>query len=182
MILVLVGKSGSGKSTLADYFDKEDILKKVITVTTRPKRKDEKSGVDYHFYTEREFIMGMANDIFIETESYNDWHYGALKSSIHKDENQVLILTPSGLKRFKEWTNKNGIVVKSVYLDVDDDTRMARCMAVRDDKEEVKARFKRDTENHRDARFMCDLTIINDNFEYSTEEIAKRIGAAFAIY
>ena len=49
-IFYIMGKSGSGKDTikreLKSFFPK---MKSLVTYTTRPRRKGEREGVDYHF-------------------------------------------------------------------------------------------------------------------------------------
>ena len=47
-LLVLCGKSGSGKTTTAMILQRKLGLKRVVTYTTRQKRKGEKDGIDYH--------------------------------------------------------------------------------------------------------------------------------------
>jgi len=55
-MIVLVGASASGKSTLQKaMIEHSENLKKVVTYTTRPPRKGEKNGVDYHFVSEKKF-------------------------------------------------------------------------------------------------------------------------------
>ncbi|MFC1894924.1 guanylate kinase [Candidatus Dependentiae bacterium] len=80
-LFVLSGPSGVGKTTLTietikrihDDFD----LSKVITYTTRPKRKNEINGKDYYFLSHKEFEEKIKSDFFLETTRYDNHLYGS---------------------------------------------------------------------------------------------------------
>ena len=48
MLLVICGKMCSGKDTIVKRLINKG-FKKVVTYTTRPKRRGETDGVDYHY-------------------------------------------------------------------------------------------------------------------------------------
>ena len=58
-LIVLSGPSGSGKTTLYKKLiaddDFKEVLIKSISVTTRGKRKGERSGIDYIFVSKKMF-------------------------------------------------------------------------------------------------------------------------------
>ena len=49
IIFAICGKSAAGKDTLTNRVSKKLKIPKVISCTTRPKRKNEIDGVDYKF-------------------------------------------------------------------------------------------------------------------------------------
>lgn len=69
MIRCFIGKSGVGKN----YWYNKNIdagLSPIIPYTTRPKRPNEKDGVDYHFVSDKEFEALNSAGNFLETRSY----------------------------------------------------------------------------------------------------------------
>ena len=54
-MLVLIGASASGKTEIAKILIKDYNFKKMVTTTTRRKRKGEINKVDYNFITLNKF-------------------------------------------------------------------------------------------------------------------------------
>ena len=72
-IFYMMGKSSSGKDSIyKELILKEDLnLKSVVIYTTRPRRSNEKEGIQYHFVSaERMQEMQSAGPI-IELRSYD---------------------------------------------------------------------------------------------------------------
>mgnify|MGYP000273842761 FL=1 len=67
--IVIVGKAASGK----DYFRKilaDKGFKSGVSHTTRPPRKGEVDGVDYHFITVEQFKAMIASDQLVEWQEF----------------------------------------------------------------------------------------------------------------
>ena len=66
-LIVFSAASGAGKTTIV-----KEILKEFpqiifsISATTRPRRENERDGIEYFFLTEAEFRKMIENDEFIE--------------------------------------------------------------------------------------------------------------------
>lgn len=88
-IIILVAPSGGGKSTMAKrLLDDFDNLRFSVSATTRPPRKGEKNGVDYHFLSRKEFDRRAAEGAFLEWEEfYNGQRYGTLRSDVENHLN-----------------------------------------------------------------------------------------------
>jgi guanylate kinase len=84
-LLVLSAPSGGGKTTIAKMLlqGRED-LGYSVSATTRPKRPDERDGVDYHFLSRDEFIRRQEQGEFLEWATYGGELYGTLKSEIER--------------------------------------------------------------------------------------------------
>lgn len=141
-MIVLLGASGAGKDTLVKYLVKNYDFKKMVTYTTRPPRPDEKNGIDYYFTNDDEFEKMKSNDAFIETSVYRGWKYGSAKKSyLNAKGNDIVILTPSGLRDIKRFYQEQGIDYKkkitSVYLNVSRRERLKRLLNRGDDIEEA---------------------------------------------
>lgn len=132
MIFCIIGKSASGKDTLyKNILEKKDSrLVPVIPYTTRPKRVDEKDGVNYHFVT-RSFLAQLeASGNVIEKRSYNtvrgEWVYFTARFDVKEELNYILITTPEGVRKIAEFYGSDSVC--TVYMDIDDKTRLMRCI------------------------------------------------------
>lgn len=111
-LIVISGPSGAGKSTLI-----EDALKSVkgfiksVSVTTRPKRKNETEGIKYKFITKKEFEKMESEDSLLECASYCDFNYGTPKSFVEQKLSE-------GLNVILEIEVKGAIQVKEKMRDV----------------------------------------------------------------
>jgi guanylate kinase len=84
-LLVLSAPSGGGKTTIAKkLLQGRDDLGYSVSATTRPMRKGERDGEDYHFLTRAEFERRQRKGDFIESATYAGELYGTLKSEIDR--------------------------------------------------------------------------------------------------
>lgn len=130
MLTIYVGKSGSGKDTFLKKQVKKGI-KPIVSYTTRPMRSGEVDGVDYHFISNEEFNLMIANDKFLEYRVYNTlvngnpdkWYYGSPIIDIEND-NYVIVLDLTGAKDFIKYYGGENINI--VYMCVNDKEREKR--------------------------------------------------------
>ncbi|HGY57134.1 MAG TPA: guanylate kinase [Caldithrix abyssi] len=78
--------SGAGKTTIAKTLQEKYKNELVISVsaTTRPRRPEERDGVDYFFLKQEEFEKAIAQNRFLEYEQVHDWYYGTLKDTVEE--------------------------------------------------------------------------------------------------
>ena len=85
LLFILSAPSGAGKSTLCravqDRFP--DILYS-ISYTTRPPRKGEQNGVDYHFIADDEFEKGIVQGRWAEWAKVHDHYYGTSADRLNR--------------------------------------------------------------------------------------------------
>ena len=82
-MLVLSSPSGGGKTTIAkSLLQARDDLGYSVSATTRPRREDERDGVDYHFLSREEFLRRVEAGEFLEYATYAGNLYGPLRSEI----------------------------------------------------------------------------------------------------
>jgi len=118
--IILCGKAGSGKDYLRDAL----ICKRYrgdISVTTRPMREGEVADKTYFYRTEEEFKSLCERGQVQESDRFNGWSYGTLKSSWERSE--VFIKTPSAIKQLSREERRECLVV---YLDIGERTRRER--------------------------------------------------------
>ncbi|MEE8580873.1 MAG: guanylate kinase [Myxococcota bacterium] len=74
---VVAAPSGTGKTTVCrEVLRRDKNVRFSISHTTRPQRKGERDGVDYHFVTAREFRGGVDAGEFLEHAEYAGRLYG----------------------------------------------------------------------------------------------------------
>ena len=140
-MLVLIGASASGKTDIAKLLIKNYGFTKMVTTTTRRKRKGEVNKVDYHFITENKFLKMKEANKFLETTFYNNTHYGTPKEGATIDK--VLIVDPNGANSIYE---KEIPETLFFLLETDEETRKHRMLERGDNLIEVVDRLNKDDE------------------------------------
>ncbi len=85
LLIVISGPSGVGKDALLNRMKQlKSPLEYIVTVTTRPRRRTEIEGTDYHFVTRPEFESMIANGELLEWANvYGNW-YGVPKVAVRE--------------------------------------------------------------------------------------------------
>ena len=85
LLIVLSGPSGVGEDTVLVRMKASSYpMKYVTTLTTRRRRPNETSGIDYHFVSTQQFQSMMKNKELLEqAEVYGNW-YGIPKDAVKK--------------------------------------------------------------------------------------------------
>jgi guanylate kinase len=85
-VIILSGPSGVGKNTLGDFLlEQFPDLSYSVSATTRPIRKGEEDGRDYHFMNRETFEDKIHKDELLEwQEVYAGTYYGTLKSELER--------------------------------------------------------------------------------------------------
>jgi len=119
LIFVISGPSGSGKTTLAELLLKHRSLKnkllKSVSLTTRPRRQEEKAGEDYFFVSENVFKKLKLSKKILEWTRYLGYYYGTPKSFVDKHlaagKHLVMCLDVKGALRVKKLYPHNTVTV-----------------------------------------------------------------------
>lgn len=93
-LIIVSAPSGAGKTSLINALLQEEArVMSSISHTTRPMRKGEVSGVNYHFVSEREFDEMIEQDIFLESAQVFGYKYGTSRQWVHKTlQNEIDVL------------------------------------------------------------------------------------------
>ena len=95
--LMILGPSAVGKDTMINRLKVKfpEIIYKLPSYTTRPKREGETDGVDYFFITKEEFNKLRSGGKLFGIQEYNNNFYASNKSRLNealKNKNKVIIL------------------------------------------------------------------------------------------
>ena len=165
MIIVLIGKTSSGKTSIVNKLISEHNFKKIVTFTSRPKRKREVNNVDYHFITKKEFKGKIDEGFFVEWKAYTTvedvWYYGtALEDLKNVENNCVIILTPDGFREVKDKLEDD---ITSIYIYANNLTIKKRLIARGDNPEEAKRRLEQDNEDFKGVENEVDRIVYNND-------------------
>ena len=124
-LIALCGKSAVGKDTILNEVigdeNKNDFFHKIVSVTTRPKRKSEVDGVDYYFVDDSD----IPNLRLLEFEHFNGWAYGTMQAELEEDRINLGIFTPRGIAQLVA----TGLVELTVVIvESDADIRLSRSL------------------------------------------------------
>jgi guanylate kinase len=147
-IVALIGKSGAGKDAIQSATCKAhpNVFNKIISCTTRPIRENEQDGIHYSFVSLEDFTRKMLSGDMIEATEFRGWFYGTLISSLAPDKINIGVFNPTGVEALLE---DSRLEVMVIYVDVDDKTRLMRCLNREDNPNchEICRRFLTDDED-----------------------------------
>lgn len=132
-IYCILGKSASGKGTIANkLLLRKPGLKKYVMYTTRPQRKGEVEGINYHFTTIRVLKDLERKGRLIESRIYHTveglWYYATVDDGQMNVKNKD-ILTEGTLESFvklRDYFGRERIV--PFYIEVEDGERLLRAL------------------------------------------------------
>ncbi len=106
-LFILSGPSGVGKDAVLSRLKASDYpLRFVTTVTTRPKRINEKNDVDYHFISKEEFQKMIDNHELLEWAEVYGNRYGVpkdpVKRALEQGQNVMLKVDIQGVANIKK--------------------------------------------------------------------------------
>ena len=120
--VILVGRAASGKDYIRKKFENRG-FKYAVSYTTRPPRDGEIDGQDYIFISPEKAQEMIKNDEFYEYVEFNGLIYGTTVDQFEEDD--VFIMTPSGLAHVDEDSRKKSFVI---FIDIDEAVRRKRMM------------------------------------------------------
>jgi guanylate kinase len=189
-IFCLLGKSSTGKDTIYKRLteNRELSLTPIIPYTTRPIRKGEREGVEYHFVTEERYRQLQEAGRVIEERAYNTvhglWRYFTVAEESVDPKERDYLITAGTLVAFRGIREYYGAEnVRSILIDVDDGDRLQRALN-RERKqetpkyEEMCRRFLADSEDFSEDKIRetgIDVRIRNDELEQCLADIISYV-------
>ena len=176
-IYAIVGNTLSGKSTLVRDLVTSTGIKQVVTYTTRPMRKGERDGIDYHFITSEEMdkpeFFGRRDFYTVYREE--PYSYAMSKDDVFPFEDKILILDSAGVRALKDEIGYENVV--TVFIDAPIDLLVERGRLRGDSAEEVQRRLHVDRDAFISAKYFADIVLDptkDDMLSYMYEVIRGR--------
>ncbi|XP_069068245.1 55 kDa erythrocyte membrane protein isoform X1 [Pleurodeles waltl] len=169
--LVLIGASGVGRShiksaLLSKYSDE---FSYPTPHTTRPPKKSEENGKDYHFISNEEMTKGISTNEFLEYGSHQGYMFGTKFETVHQIHQQgkiaLLDIEPQTLKTVRIAELSPFIVF---IAPTDKADQMDSLKQLLKDSEAIRGRY---------AQYF-DLEIVNNDVEESVTALQKALETA----
>ncbi len=144
-LICLMGKSCTGKDTIYKKLlqDPELDIRVLKPCTTRPRRLNEKEGIEYNFVSEEEYESFKNSGMILEERSYDTacgiWRYFTLKDKelMESDDTYIYIGTLEAYDSLKNGLGEEKLI--PVYIEVNDSIRIDR--AVHREKKQAEPKF-----------------------------------------
>ena len=153
-IFALIGESGAGKDRLAKLLVRKHpaVFHEIVSCTTRPKRENEKDGIDYYFLSENQFMEYITDSKMLEYTNFKNWYYGTLLNSLSKTKINIGVFNPAGIRNLLKNTN---IEVTVYQLKVEPKQRLIRQLTRESnpDVDEIIRRYGTDKEDFTNLDF-----------------------------
>lgn len=172
MICLIVGKSGSGKSTIERILEEQG-FKRIISSTSRPKRKDEVDGVDYIFRTTHEMLVKASKGEMAEYQFVGNYIYGIEKTQLVSKGRKVAVVGMEGLEKLSQI---EGVQIRSFYLKVPFFTRLKRMLERKDPISDIFRRIRLDPRLFKGAKEKVDHIIDGrKDLDQIADELTKKL-------
>lgn len=180
VMLVLSSPSGAGKTTITRrLLGAEPELALSVSVTTRPRRPNEREGVDYHFISEERFERMVAAGELLEHARVFGHFYGTPRAPVEArlaaGQDMVFDVDWQGAQQLAGATPKDLV---RVFILPPSTAELERRLAVRaqDPPEVVRARMAKaaDEMSHYDS---YDYILVNDDLEASVAAVRAILAA-----
>lgn len=148
-IFCIMGYTASGKDTVVNEISKNEDIRKIVPVTTRPMRDGECNGIDYFFYDEEYFQEESNNLVAIrDFKVWNGdiWNYAFDKRAFNGDDNVIMSTDLTGFRDIEKNFPEDNVV--GIFLDVPISILIKRLEERKTPEEEIKRRIIHDREKY----------------------------------
>lgn len=171
-LYVVSSPAGAGKTTIVNLLLEElPFLRKVITYTTRSKRKNEIDNVDYVFKSKEEFESLVQQGAFLEYALVHGNYYGTPKQELQQLLSEgydvVLVIDVQGMRQVRLSMPE---LITIFILPPSIDELIARMRIRGETQEEIEKRLETAKRELRAWR-EYDYVVINDNLEQAKNQI-----------
>ncbi len=183
LLLIISSPSGAGKTTLTrKLLDSIPGLAFSVSHTTRPKRKNEVGGQDYHFVDQDTFRRMIDDDMFAEWARVHDNYYGTSVAELDRarEQNKQGILFDvdyQGARQIKaKLPNAVGVFILPPSMD-----ELKRRLEGRgtDDEDVIARRFEK-AKHEIEHYLFFDYLLVNDDVERAHAQLRGIVQAELA--
>ncbi len=178
-LIILSSPSGGGKTTIArGLMAAREGLGFSISATTRPQRRSERDGVDYHFLSAEEFNRRRKAGEFLEWAEYGGHLYGTLEAEVDRvlaeGRHVVLDIEIQGAAQIQQ---RRSDVVSIFIVPPSADVLIQRLTErASDDRESLARRLAQAGIELQQAEHY-DYVVVNDDLEQAVAEVAAIVEA-----
>lgn len=179
-IVAFYGPSCSGKTEVQKKLLQD--FKSIVTATTRAPRRGEIDGVNYHFYSEEQFLRAYENGELLEKNNYLGNWYGvplnSIENALKSEEIRTVILEVNGIKVLKE---KYKDEIFTIYIGANKESLLRRFIEERkSNDDEIMSRLSKALTEEMSPQYIsyADLILWNNdgvNFDDILIEIKNNI-------
>ena len=178
-LFVVSAPSGTGKTTLVKALTERDAdVVLSISHTTRPRRREERDGIDYHFVDIPLFRGMIEEGVFLEHASVFGHLYGTSQGSVRRELNTgrdvVLEIDWQGAQQIRE---RIPDAVSVFILPPSRESLRTRLEARGQDSERIIAERMRTAVSDLSHYHEFDYVIVNDSIERAAEDLASIVRA-----
>jgi guanylate kinase len=178
-LFIISGPSCSGKTCLIDDAIKQlNNFVRSVSVTTRPKRKDEAEGRHYNFVSEEKFAELVEKDILLEWASYAGYLYGTPKKFVEEKlsqgKNVILVIEVKGAMQVAKKVKDAYLIfiTTSSYKDLEERIKKRGV----DSPEEMEKRLET-AKKELDYMKYYDCIIVNNNYNEALQNLKRVLNA-----
>lgn len=176
--IIVSSPSGAGKTTIVDAVLKRNkTVSRVITATTRAPRKGEKDGVDYHFWTIKQFEQAIKKGQMLEWAQVHTHYYGIPKQSVDtllkKGICPILVIDVQGAR-----TVKNQYPLAATVFIVPPSLKelKKRILGRNDNTQDIEIRLETAKKEMQELD-RYDYALLNDDLEKAVNDMAGIVAA-----
>jgi len=179
LLILISAPSGAGKTSLVnEIIDRDDLLIKSVSHTTRAKRPGEEESIDYFFTTESEFNQMVLNNDFIEHAEVFGNFYGTSKNYVEENLDSgfdvILEIDWQGARQIQS-VKREAI---SIFIAPPTKQELENRLRKRgkDSEETISIRMSQATSDMKKAE-SYNYVVVNDSFETATNQLLTIISA-----
>lgn len=179
IMLVLSSPSGAGKTTIASRLLEDPGIELSVSHTTRPKRKGETDGKDYHFVDRETFTRLRDQDAFLEWAVVFDNYYGTTRKPVEEalaaGRDVLFDVDWQGARKLRE-SAKDDVV--AVFILPPSAAALEQRLRMRaEDPDDVVTRRMRGASNEIQHWEEYDYVVINTDIEQSVASVRAILAA-----
>ena len=179
LLILISAPSGAGKTSLVnEIIDRDDLLIKSVSHTTRAKRPGEEESIDYFFTTESEFNQMVSNNDFIEHAEVFGNFYGTSKNYVEENLDSgldvILEIDWQGARQIQSVKREAVSIFIAPPTKQELENRLRK--RGKDSEETISIRMSQATSDMKKAD-AYNYVVVNDSFETATNQLLTIISA-----